>query len=198
MTLRIQSRFGFTGAVIGGAAAVTVGIVMTINSDPSHDSWQLALVGVLAAPVLLALVASFRADPGTRGILLLAAALSSLFFMVLGTLGPLFFPPAILLFVGAAKAFGESQLSFGEQVLRPAVAAAAGVLMVGAVFALYTSDDPRCATLYSNGVAVGSSCTSDVVTAREAGQGLLVSAAGSTLAGLAASGLRGKPQPAPI
>ncbi len=149
------------------------------NSPP--DGWRLVLLAFGIAPFAWALLAEWQA-PGraaARSVVLGGALLPAIGVTVVSYLTAL--PALVLLTVAGALALASAlraRVTLVGVLASIAGAAAIAVLWLGGFVALFVRSDERCVT-YAN----GSSCSSDVVTAGEAGVSLLLLLGATALAG---------------
>lgn len=200
-TRRDHSTPAVIGICLGTLIALGVGSIPLLDRrGPSLDGdWLrgLGLITILMIPVVLAVVGLRR--PGT----LLVAGIVSL-PMCFMSFSFLLFPmliPAVLYFT----AYERAKVTYTPKLPAPLVAALTLCLLVLAFFALFMHEDPRCYetvrrpdgstierplpagespyTSHSGAGVVGSGCSSDSVTALEAGlsMGLTVLAGISTI-----------------
>lgn len=157
------------GAVGWIAALLVVGGIVIVRGDQFEDRWRLVLLAFLGAPFALGLLAQASHRGAVRAAVMGGAFVPAGVATMFSYLTAL---PAFLMLVGAL-AIAVSQMSRERGVSAPAgllgvaIALALTALWGAGFLALFASEDERCATFSD-----GSGCTSDVVTALEAGTGL--------------------------
>ena len=146
------TRAAVIGAVAGIIAAIGLGCVRVLNSEPPEVAAQLAgnvaFALVYASPYLLALIASGARDPGVRGGLLAAIGLLSLVasFSAFSLVSVVLLPATFVLWFAAARSLAAS----GRPLATSVPAAVVGLLIVATValgfFALWgiQDDEDRC------------------------------------------------------
>ena len=214
MTAKVKSRLGLAGAFLGLALVVSVGLgLLLYEPKPGEGRWELAMVAIFLTPYAVALAAAFVESDAVRGGFLLAAGLASLAWtLLLLTLGLAVLPATLLLLIAAWRTLAKAGLARGTVLALAATGLASGVLLAAAFFALYTQRDDRSwetirfpdgsvETRLIGAGAAGSADTSraatpiagggisDVVTAREAAQGLAFTAGGLLFLFLSTSAL---------
>jgi len=198
MTAKVKSKLGLAGAFLGLALAVSVGLGLILyEPKPGEGRWELAMVGIFLAPYGVALAAAFVESEALRGGFLLASGLASLAWtLLLMTLGLAVLPATLLLLIAAGRTLARARLPWGTVLALAAAGLASGVLLAAAFFALYTQSDGRSWETVrlpdgsvetrqtaadpspDAGIPIAGGGISDVVTGREAAQGLAFTAGG--------------------
>ncbi|MCC6237259.1 MAG: hypothetical protein IT299_06775 [Dehalococcoidia bacterium] len=170
------------GAALWACVVAALGAVVITGGDREPaDPWRLVLLAFLAMPFAVAVVAEIAAParPARRAMVLGAMAVPAVGATLLSYLTAL---PSLVMLAGAAllairdAASGIPTIAGGVGVV---AAAAMAALWVAGLAMLFRVDDERCVDF-----ATGYACTSDVVTAAEAGTGLAVLAASALLGAL--------------
>jgi hypothetical protein len=204
MTAKVKSKLALAGAFLGLALVVSVGLgLLLYEPKPGEGRWETAMVAIFLAPYAVALAAAFVESDVVRGGFLLAAGLASLTWtLLLLTLGLAVLPATLLLLIAAGRTLAKAGLPRGTALALAAAGLGGAVLLAAAFFALYTQRDDRSwetlrfpdgrVETRLTGAGVGGSADasrgvgtliagggiSDVVTAREAAQGLAFTAGG--------------------
>jgi hypothetical protein len=156
-------------------------IIARAGGESPPDRWRFVLLAFGAAPFAWALLAEWRAPAAAawRGAVLGGAVVPAAVVTMISYLAAL--PSLVLLIAATALALrsaARAGASLVGSLMGTAAAAGMWALWLGGFVALFVRDDERCVT-YVN----GSSCSSDVVTASEAGVSLLLLLCATVLAG---------------
>lgn len=171
-------RAGTIGGILGLAGAVLLGMIRFLN-DGAPISREMVLVNLtftfsFCAPYLMALLVSKLTDTAYRGSLLLMLGILSLLlsFIALSGISLILLPAAVAIFIGASKSMAKARTS----KLAPALLGMVAAFLLGSGFlALFVieGDVERC---YST--ATSTTCSSDIITIREAFFSLAITSAG--------------------
>ncbi len=176
-----EGRLVVAAGLWASAVAAVGAVVITGGDREPADPWRLVLLAFLAMPFAVGVVAELAAParPARRAMVLGAMTVPAVGSTLLSYLTAL---PSLVLLLGAAliairkAASGIPTIAGGMSLV---AAGAMAALWVAGLALLFRADDGRCVDF-----ATGYACTSDVVTASEAGTSLAALAASALLGAL--------------
>lgn len=175
-------RAGTIGGLIGITGAVLLGAIRTWNEDSSLSLEtmlaNLAFTISLCSPYVMALLAARIRDPAYRGGLLATSGIPAILsgFTALSGVSLILLPAAMIIF--ASTVMSLSNVSFRRIIPSFSIGVIAVILLVFGFFALFgiETDVEKC---YNT--ATTTTCSSDIITSREALMSLAMTTVGMTV-----------------